>query len=187
MRMKLSLADESLEFLFFESSRPRADFQKLVTDWVKLVRMCQYAYDQMVTTLSVDSFDESDRKVFQRRLSAIPIVMIQVHCLNFKVAVLDRPHGICYRVRVLETITIPLTLLASQELKTFVYHWLRIQTYINSMANQLLELWQDISQLEQTNDVFFGARPSTISRMNRLTATRPEPSIHLYSLSESQY
>jgi len=56
----------------------------------------------------------------------MPVLMIQVHCFEVKIAVLDRPYCIYYRVRVLESFTIPLKPFESlEELKDFVYRWLR--------------------------------------------------------------
>ena len=74
-------------------------------------------------------------------VGAVPILMVQIHCHEVKIAVLDRPHCVYYRVRVLENVTIPLTPLESLEaLEAFVNHWLRLQAYLDGVANQIQNL-----------------------------------------------
>ena len=67
--------------------------------------------------------------------------MIQVHCLDLKIAVLDRPYWVYYRIRVLETFTILLTPLESLEmLENFVSCWLRLQQYIENLEREKAKL-----------------------------------------------
>src|SRR6185312_15897010 len=59
-----------------------------------------------------------------------------------KIAVLDRPYSVYYRVRVLDRFKIPLKPLEnSNELESFVKGWLRFQAYVNDVANELHKLW----------------------------------------------
>ena len=72
---------------------------------------------EFMTEDQVEQLHESnDGNAFLQKLTALPIVMIQVHCLELKIAVLDRPYWVYYRIRVLETFTIPLTPLESLEM-----------------------------------------------------------------------
>ena len=47
-------------------------------------------------------------KEFLRQVGAMPILMIQVHCLEIKIMVLDMPYCVYYWVCVLESFTISL-------------------------------------------------------------------------------
>ena len=113
MRIKVSLPDkESLEILFLESSRPKADVSKFLLDWVKLVRMCKDAHVQMFNTITKDQAAQlgmlEGGKAFLEQVGAVPILMIQVHCLEIKIMVLDMPYCVYYWVCVLESFTISL-------------------------------------------------------------------------------
>jgi hypothetical protein len=148
MRIKVSISTEikPLEILFLECSRPVADVPKFLSDWVKLVRMCRNAhvrmFREMTKSLQLDKLGKSeDGKEFLRKLADLPILMVQVHCHELKIAVLDRPHCVYYRVRELESFTIPLTPLESSEaLVNFVKHWLQLREYLNGIAQQLRDL-----------------------------------------------
>ncbi|CAG8650743.1 7633_t:CDS:2, partial [Paraglomus brasilianum] len=130
MRVKVNLPDkESLEILFLESSRPNADLRKFLLDWVKLIRMGKDAHVRMFDTMTKHQPGQLgksiDGKEFLRRVGAIPILLIQVHCLNVKIAILDRPYCVYY-----------------QKLEDFVCRWLRLVEYLNKIADQLRDLQQ---------------------------------------------
>src|SRR6185312_8085721 len=100
-------------------------------------------------------------KAFLEQVGAVPILMIQVHCLEIKIAVLDMPYCVYYQVRVLESFTIPLKLLENpEELEKFVNCWLRLQAYINKVARELRHLWQ------MKRELFFSQRDTDLNAMN---------------------
>ena len=142
MRVKVNLPDkESLEILFLESSRPNADLRKFLLDWVKLVRMGKDAHVRMFDTITKHQAEQLGKsavgKEFLQRVGTIPILLIQVHCLNVKIAILDRPYCVYYQVRVLERLTLSL-----EKSKDFVCRWLRLVEYLNKIADQLRDLQQ---------------------------------------------
>jgi len=107
--------------------------------------------------------------------------MIQVHCLEIRIAVLDRPYWVYYRTCVLETFTIPLRPLEDlQELENFVSHWLRLQQYVENLACQLQNLERESNMLAQRN--FFRPREdsSEMNTDNLLTPSTPTPSSIMY-------
>jgi hypothetical protein len=158
MRIKQTLPqpeNTSLEILFLESSRPEADVSKFICDWVKLVRMCKDAHSKIFDIItkgqSVTLNRSKEGKDFLRRMGNMPVLMVQVHCCKVKIAVLDRPYCIYYRVRVLESFTIPLKPFESlEELKDFVYRWLRFREYVYNVSNQLRDLSKEKRKLALT-------------------------------------
>ena len=155
MRIKISLTNKkSVELLFLECSRPSADTPKYIRDWIKLVRMCKDAHD--VITESRNELAKSARgKEILQKLSAIPIIMIHIHCHEVRIAVLDRPHCVYYRVRMLEIFQIPLKPPESLDsLKKFVHRWLRLHSYINKIASQLQILQPEIDKLVNPINVY---------------------------------
>ena len=60
MRIKTSISPdvESLEILFLECSRPIADIEKFLSDWVKLVRMCRDAHVKMFQEMTKNQFGQ---------------------------------------------------------------------------------------------------------------------------------
>jgi len=146
MRVKVNLPEEEdLEILFLESSRPEADLQKFLLDWVKLVCMGKNAHKRMFDAITKNQESQlsmsGDGKEFLRRVGAIPILLIQVHCRNVKIAILDRPYCAYYKVRVLEKFTLSLNPTKDpKEVEDFVCRWLRLLEYLNKIADQLRDL-----------------------------------------------
>ena len=117
--MRIKLPKSGLEILFLECSRPMANMKKFIFDWAKLVQMCKDAHKCMAKFMTEDQLDQlqssTEGNEFLKRLFAVPIVMINVHCLEARIAVLDRPYSGYFRVRMIETFTIPLRPLESPQ------------------------------------------------------------------------
>ena len=137
----------NLEILFLESSRPQAGVNKFIKDWIKLVRMSKRAHNKIFTDINnacnrLQTCDEG-KKILDK-LSAIPIILIQVHCLDVKIAVLDWRYRVYHRVRVLGHFTIPLTPPEDPEtLKDFVCHLLQLVRYVDNVSSRLREIWDE--------------------------------------------
>ena len=187
MRMKLPLKyknkQRDLEILFLESSRPKAGVEKFIKDWIKLVRMSKRAHDKLFEEINgayerLGMFDKG--KEILDELLAVPIILIQVHCLEVKIAVLDWPYKVYHRVRVLENFTIPSTPPEDLELlRNFVYHFLQLLEYVDDVSSRLRQIWNEADALDKQE--YFTRRSSTppqsmsIDRSSELTRTPDKP------------
>jgi len=97
------------ETLFLECSRPKADVLKFIEDWIKLERMGKDAHDVIHKEIKDLLGDVEGKEKILERVCDVPITLMQVFCREVKIAILDKPHGAYYRVRVLDTFDIPLT------------------------------------------------------------------------------
>ena len=121
-----------------------------------------------------------DGKEFLRRVGAIPILLIQVHCLNVKIAILDRPYCAYYQVCVLESFTLSLKPTESpEELEDFVCRWLCLLEYLNKIADQL----RDLQQLKR-KQFFIPDDSDAMSIDNLMTPGTPHSNITFYDINQ---
>ena len=102
---------KELEFVFIESSRPVADVDKYIEDWLKLCRLCKDAHTSMSLFFKKEMLENSDDcKELLNKLYSLPIFALQIKGKVFHIATLDMAYGIFYRMLGLESFEIPLEL-----------------------------------------------------------------------------